>query len=71
MRIEVKNFLYEFGNYAKQMHNLKDAYEKLSDSEKALVMEHSPNDQLSPIAMDKLTFEWLSTMRTGMKKLSD
>lgn len=68
MRSELKNFLYELGNYANHTHILKDAYEKLSDSEKALVAENSPNDQVSPIAQDKLAFEWLSTIQTGIEE---
>lgn len=70
MRSEVKDFLYELGKYADQTHILKDAYERLTDSEKALVMENSPNDQRSPIAQDKLAFEWLSTMQKGIGEKS-
>ncbi|MEN1967044.1 hypothetical protein WMZ97_03100 [Lentibacillus sp. N15] len=66
MRTELKDFLYELGNYVDKTHTLKDKYETLTDEEKALVMEHAPIDQLSPMAQDKLAFEWLSAMQQSM-----
>ncbi|GGB53375.1 hypothetical protein F3157_20985 [Virgibacillus dakarensis] len=63
MRIELKDFLYELGKYADQTHILKDKYEKLADDEKVFVLQHSPDNQLSPIVQDKLAFDWLSTMQ--------
>lgn len=67
MRTELRDFLYELGNYADKTHILKDHYEKLTDEEKTLIMDLAPTDQLSPETQDKLAFEWLSAVQ---KKLS-
>lgn len=59
---ELKNFLYELNNMTTQAHTLKDAYEKLNDSEKAIIMKHAPKTTEPPNMTFEQTVQWLRAL---------
>lgn len=59
---ELKDFMYELGRYAEQMHILKDRYENLSDSEKRLLMEEAPEGLSSPEERFQQVHEWMEDL---------
>ncbi|MEC5426034.1 hypothetical protein QGM71_21525 [Virgibacillus sp. C22-A2] len=60
--VELKDFIYELHRYANQTHTLKDKYEKLTESEKDMVMEAAPENLQSPDEVFHPVFQWLETM---------
>lgn len=59
---ELKDFMYELGRYAEQMHILKDGYQSLSESEKKLIMEEAPDGLSSPEERFLLIHEWMENL---------
>ncbi|OZU90480.1 hypothetical protein CIL03_04860 [Virgibacillus indicus] len=59
---ELKEFIYELQRYANQTHILRDHYEKLSESEKKLVMEAAPESLKSPREHFQPVFTWLENV---------
>ncbi|MBM7598759.1 hypothetical protein JOC34_001116 [Virgibacillus halotolerans] len=60
---ELKDFMYELGRYAEQMHVLKDRYENLTEAEKKLVMEEAPEDLSSPQERFVQVFRWMEELQ--------
>ncbi|WP_053219835.1 hypothetical protein [Virgibacillus senegalensis] len=63
--LELQDFLYELNKYMDQTSILKDAYNRLSDSEKQFVLSQSPN-QTPPDVLAEDATKWLSAMQTEM-----
>ncbi|TQS75720.1 hypothetical protein DX933_05455 [Ornithinibacillus gellani] len=59
---ELNDFLYELNRYAQQAHILKDCYEKLTESEKKLVMDQAPAQQLPPDTFFHQSIDWVEAM---------
>lgn len=55
--VELKDFLYELNNFTTQAHTLKDCYDKLSDSEKQFIKDHSPATSDPPHVIFENTIE--------------
>lgn len=60
---ELKDFMYELGRYAEQMHVLRDRYENLTEAEKKLVMEEAPEDLSSPQERFVQVFRWMEELQ--------
>ncbi|MBR3120025.1 hypothetical protein [Oceanobacillus profundus] len=59
---ELQNFVYELQRYADQTHTLKDAFEKLSETEKELVMNVAPPRLKAPNEYFQPVYEWLEAI---------
>ncbi|MFS0752005.1 hypothetical protein [Oceanobacillus sp. 1P07AA] len=57
--MELQDFIYELHKYAEQTHVLKDKFEKLSETEKQLVMNAAPDSLKTPNEYFHPVYEWL------------
>ncbi|SDJ75805.1 hypothetical protein [Sediminibacillus albus] len=62
---QLQDFLYELNKYMDQTSVLKDSYNRLTDSEKNLVLSQSPTNQ-SPDKLSEDATKWLSAMQKEM-----
>ncbi|WP_164669201.1 hypothetical protein [Virgibacillus doumboii] len=63
MSMESEDFLYELQKHFKQTHILKDAYERLSPSEKEMVKKQLPPNQPLPLDHYQQVYEWYKNMQ--------
>jgi len=56
---DIQDFIYELNQYTTQAHALRDSYNKLSESEKKLIMDLAPKTIDSPNVKFEQTVEWL------------
>ncbi|QTM99256.1 hypothetical protein ERJ70_08040 [Sediminibacillus dalangtanensis] len=68
--LELQDFLYELNKYMDQSSILKDAYNRLSDTEKQLVLSQSPT-QTPPDELAENATKWLSAMQKEMGVTGD
>lgn len=59
---ELRNFIYELRGFAQQSHDLKDAYDMLTEEQKQMIMDLSPGDRLSPEQLFQEAFQWFETV---------
>lgn len=59
---DIQDFFYELNRYTTQAHTLKDCYDKLSESEKQLIMSHAPVMTDPPNIMFEHTVEWVRSL---------
>ncbi|WP_373895865.1 hypothetical protein ACUL41_11255 [Virgibacillus natechei] len=64
--MELNAFMSELRGYAEQTHKLKDHYEKLSESEKKLVMDTAPDHLDSPEEIFHPVFRWLENLQAEL-----
>ncbi|UJL48227.1 hypothetical protein KFZ58_08005 [Virgibacillus sp. NKC19-16] len=64
--MELNAFMSELKGYAGQTHKLKDHYEKLSESEKKLVMDAAPERLDSPEEIFHPVFRWLENLQNEL-----
>ncbi|TFJ94490.1 hypothetical protein [Lentibacillus salicampi] len=63
MTIELEDFLYELKNYTEQTHIFKDAYERLTPTEREKVSAIAPFDGPMPDEAHQKAVEWLRQMQ--------
>lgn len=66
--VELNAFMAELRGYAGQTHQLKDHFEKLSASEKKLVMDAAPDSLNSPEEIFHPVFRWLENLQGELKE---
>lgn len=66
--MNLQDFIYELHRYADQAHVLKDKYEKLSETEKALVMDAAPPSLRTPEEHFQPVYQWLETINNLVNK---
>ncbi|MBY7143793.1 hypothetical protein KFZ56_12200 [Virgibacillus sp. NKC19-3] len=64
--MELHAFMSELRGYAEQTHELKDHYEKLSETEKKLVMDAAPDHLDSPEEIFHPVFRWLQNLQNEL-----
>ncbi|WP_249869934.1 hypothetical protein [Oceanobacillus saliphilus] len=65
--MKLQDFVYELHRYADQTHVLKDKFEKLSDTEKKLVMDAAPPGLSTPEEYFQPVYQWLETVNKLME----
>lgn len=68
---EIQDFLYELNKYTTQAHTLKDCFEKLSDSEKDMIMNHAPEMKEPPDIAFQQTVQWLQSLNAYFAVTAD
>ncbi|WP_067730074.1 hypothetical protein [Oceanobacillus damuensis] len=64
--MNLQDFVYELHRYAEQTHVLKDKFEKLTETEKKLVMDAAPPDLRTPEEYFQPVYDWLETVNNLM-----
>ncbi|MFD1037131.1 hypothetical protein ACFQ3N_01640 [Virgibacillus byunsanensis] len=59
---ELNDFMYELNGFASQSHILKDKYDKLTDSEKKMVMNLADSKQTTPPELFQQVITWMEAM---------
>ncbi|MFC3039911.1 hypothetical protein ACFOGI_06565 [Virgibacillus xinjiangensis] len=60
-------FINELEKHAQQTHRLKDQFEKLSDSEKELVMTAAPHSLKEPQEYYIPVYKWLENLQNNLR----
>ncbi|MFC2950271.1 hypothetical protein [Virgibacillus sediminis] len=63
----LKVFMNELEKFAQQTHSLKDQFEKLSDSEKELVMKAAPHSIKEPQEYYTPVYKWLENLQNNLR----
>ncbi|WP_371068437.1 hypothetical protein [Sediminibacillus sp. JSM 1682029] len=63
--LELQDFLYELNKYMDQSSTLKDAFNRLTETEKQLVLSQSPT-HTSPVELAENAIKWHTAMQKEM-----
>ncbi|MFC4024263.1 hypothetical protein ACFOUV_10705 [Oceanobacillus longus] len=66
--MNLQDFIYELHRYAEQTHVLKDKFEKLSETEKALIMDAAPPGLKTPEEYFEPVYQWLENVNHLMDR---